>query len=269
MTVFAVGAPPDKCDRDGDGYLEAKCTNTDVDCDDRNPEVNPGAEEVCDSMDNDCDGEVDEDLPGCGSGGIHWECTTDFNYGMSQGSLTEQCSGWDYGCPGGVVETWLSGDPYDRTDSTCLATLYLGAGGGEPRVEVSCMVTDQFAANFLAYVPVGQDGSCETRDDPFMIRMGGQFQVDDPVLPTAIIGSVSWRLGSKSPDRVFELFYPGQYLPAGTSIQIRDYDTLLPIDFTLPIRCNDPFFCFQGQGCKDPAAVWGSVSHSEISCTPM
>ncbi|UCF37762.1 MAG: putative metal-binding motif-containing protein [Acidobacteriota bacterium] len=269
MAVSALGAPPDKCDQDGDGYLKAKCTNTDIDCDDSNPDVNPGAEEVCDSVDNDCDGAVDEDLPGCGSGGIHWGCTTDFNYGMSDGSLTGQCLGLDYGCQGGVAETWLSGDPYDRTDSTCLATLYLGAGGGEPRVELSCMVTDQYAANFIPYVPEGQDGSCDTRDDPFMIRMGGQFEVDNPALPTAIVASVQWRLGSKSPDRLFELFDPTQYLPGGTSIQIRDDVTLEPVPFTIPIRCNDPFFCFQGKGCKDPTAAWGSVSHSEIYCTPV
>ena len=65
---------------------------------------------------------VDEDLPGCGSGGIHWECATDFNFGMLQGSLTGLCSGADYGCPEGVAETWLNFDPFDRTNSTCLAT---------------------------------------------------------------------------------------------------------------------------------------------------
>lgn len=48
-------------DEDGDGY-------GDDDCDDTNPEVNPGAEEVCcDEIDNNCDGDVDE---GC-------ECSVD------------------------------------------------------------------------------------------------------------------------------------------------------------------------------------------------
>jgi hypothetical protein len=43
-------------DGDGDGYT------TDEDCDDADPAVYPGAEEVCDEVDNDCDGEIDEEV---------------------------------------------------------------------------------------------------------------------------------------------------------------------------------------------------------------
>jgi hypothetical protein len=48
-----TGASPE--DMDGDGY------DATVDCDDTDPQVNPGASEVCDSIDNDCDGSVDID----------------------------------------------------------------------------------------------------------------------------------------------------------------------------------------------------------------
>lgn len=41
-------------DADGDGHL------SDVDCDDSDPAVHPGATEECDGRDNDCDGELDE-----------------------------------------------------------------------------------------------------------------------------------------------------------------------------------------------------------------
>ncbi len=60
-------------DHDGDGYGAARPTITscdqppghvaeDGDCDDENPEVNPGAEDVCDGVDNDCDGDIDNGL---------------------------------------------------------------------------------------------------------------------------------------------------------------------------------------------------------------
>ena len=42
-------------DLDGDGYDGTE------DCDDDNPDVNPGATEVCDDIDNDCSGEADDD----------------------------------------------------------------------------------------------------------------------------------------------------------------------------------------------------------------
>ncbi|MFC1889334.1 putative metal-binding motif-containing protein [Thermodesulfobacteriota bacterium] len=52
-------------DNDGDGYYDIACEGTD--CDDGNPEVYPGADEVCNGVDDDCDGlvpavEADEDM---------------------------------------------------------------------------------------------------------------------------------------------------------------------------------------------------------------
>jgi len=51
---------PGNCtDADDDGFC------ADVDCDDTDPYVYPGASEACDSIDNNCDGDIDE---GCGGG---------------------------------------------------------------------------------------------------------------------------------------------------------------------------------------------------------
>jgi len=56
----------DAVDMDGDGYFNKACGCSDViDCDDEDPTVNPGAEEICDNgIDDNCNGEIDE---GCGS----------------------------------------------------------------------------------------------------------------------------------------------------------------------------------------------------------
>ena len=51
-------------DNDGDGYgspASPTCTHPELDCNDMNPNIHPGAVEVCDGADNNCDGNVDEE----------------------------------------------------------------------------------------------------------------------------------------------------------------------------------------------------------------
>ena len=49
------------CDADEDGYASTEGSCGGDDCDDSNPDINPGADEWCDGVDDDCDGDVDED----------------------------------------------------------------------------------------------------------------------------------------------------------------------------------------------------------------
>jgi hypothetical protein len=58
-----VESPPICPDNDGDGYEDVACGGDD--CNDDNPEINPGATENCvDGVDNDCDGYIDSG-PSC------------------------------------------------------------------------------------------------------------------------------------------------------------------------------------------------------------
>ncbi len=57
-------------DADSDGYYAESGCGTEVDCNDNDPNVNPGAMEVCgDSVDNNCDGAVDEGCSTCAAKG--------------------------------------------------------------------------------------------------------------------------------------------------------------------------------------------------------
>jgi len=72
-SVFTTSVPSALAccvDVDEDGYgvenLE-RCDHPELDCDDSDPNVNPGAEEVCNGIDDNCDGitdDVDADLDG-------------------------------------------------------------------------------------------------------------------------------------------------------------------------------------------------------------
>jgi len=57
--VTDVGVIDVALDEDNDGY------NACVDCNDRNPAINPGAAELCDGVDNNCNGQVDESCATC------------------------------------------------------------------------------------------------------------------------------------------------------------------------------------------------------------
>ena len=90
-------------DLDKDGYW------SDVDCDDQNPDIYPGAEEFCDGLDNDCDDvvpmdEADNDLDGFRI------CDDDCNDADSHTypDAPELCDGLDNDCNGIV--------PYEEKD---------------------------------------------------------------------------------------------------------------------------------------------------------
>ncbi len=129
-------------DLDGDGY------GAEVDCDDADPAINPGADELCDGVDNNCSGAVDDnavdatryyedaDEDGYGAGQGERFCTPPEGF-VEQGgdcdderrginpSKTEVCDGndRDQDCDG------LSDDADDSVDPDTYNTFYADEDG--------------------------------------------------------------------------------------------------------------------------------------------
>jgi hypothetical protein len=94
-------------DNDGDGSTE------DVDCNDNNPAIHPGANEACDTVDNDCDGTVDEgctlctdaDLDGFyAQAGCNTVIDCNDNSALIRPGAAEVCDNVDNNCSGTVDE---------------------------------------------------------------------------------------------------------------------------------------------------------------------
>ncbi|MGA1842706.1 MAG: MopE-related protein [bacterium] len=79
----------DETDNDGDGF--SLCRR---DCDDADPNVNPGAIEICDGEDNNCNGEIDEgdvcDISGDLDGDNDVDCDDYLKFGDSFGLCTNE-----------------------------------------------------------------------------------------------------------------------------------------------------------------------------------
>jgi hypothetical protein len=128
LLLLLTGCQPDPkpdtapSDEDADGFA------ADVDCDDQDPDIHPGATEVCDLHDQDCDGEVDEgvlltfwfddDADGYGEPGdsvigcqapggtVENEQDCDDADEAIHPGAEERCNGVDDDCDGAVEPSW-------------------------------------------------------------------------------------------------------------------------------------------------------------------
>jgi hypothetical protein len=113
----AQNCPP-ITDNDGDGYdVDGICGA--ADCNDNDPAINPGATEICDSIDNNCDGWVpptDVDNDGDTYSVCEGDC--DDNDPDRHPNASEQCNGIDDDCDGSVplVEQDVDGDGFRVCD---------------------------------------------------------------------------------------------------------------------------------------------------------
>ncbi len=194
--TLATACPPDDSkplddtgfgiiDEDGDGY------SSDSDCDDGDPAIHPGADEVCDEADNDCDGEVDEDVAfpwypdadgdGYGdgeravdsceqpSGYVDVDGDCDDDDAASHPGADERCDGADNDCDGEIDEDPLDlwyvdadGDGYGNSDyviNDC------DPGSGWVSDATDCDDTDDAIHPEAAEVCNGLDDDCDDEID--------------------------------------------------------------------------------------------------------
>ena len=140
-------------DSDGDGYATAD------DCDDTNPQINPGAPEVCDGIDNDCDGQVDENEV------TYWADTDGDGYGDANSAmeLCEEQPGYvlnsqDCDDTNGAINP-MAEEECDGIDNNCNNEIDEGCDS-EPSSEPTSEPSGNLPVN-----PVGQQNQKSSSDD--------------------------------------------------------------------------------------------------------
>ena len=94
LVILNKSTPPDN---DGDGY------NASVDCNDSDPNIHPGAPEICNSLDDNCDGLTDDADPSV-TGQLTWYADTD---------------GDTYGDPSSVIFSCINPPGYVSNGDDC------------------------------------------------------------------------------------------------------------------------------------------------------
>ena len=151
-------ANPDQADADGNGVGD-HCQDSDgdgsfadVDCNDSNAAVHPGAVETCNNIDDNCNGQVDEALgtSTCGVGGCQRtvnNCVAGQPQTCTPGAPTaEVCNSIDDDCDGqiddGIADLTCGTGACQRTTVACVAGVPQTCTPGTPSGEVCNNIDD-------------------------------------------------------------------------------------------------------------------------------
>jgi len=147
VSLAGTGAPVPGADADGDGYISDQEGGDD--CDDSDPNINPGATEVCDDgIDNNCDGDTDVGPDTDGDGSLACEDCDDDDINTYPGAV-ELCDNIDNNCDDLVDNDVQYVDWYPDTD---------GDGHGNP---AGTPISD--CAQVDGHASAGDD--CDDSDD--------------------------------------------------------------------------------------------------------
>ncbi len=191
-------------DADGDGYgnpassvqacsAPAGYVANSTDCNDTDPNVHPGAIEICDGEDNNCDGQIDEglgvltifyqDADGDGYGDpshTTQACSPPTGYVIDKGDCddtdpnihpgaTEVCDGKDNNCDGqideGVISTFYADADHDGYGNPANSVQACSAPAGYVANNTDCDDTDPNIHPGATEVCDGKDNNCDGQID--------------------------------------------------------------------------------------------------------
>lgn len=188
------------CDLDQDGVSPAE-----GDCDDLNPNIYPGAPDLCDGIDSDCDMRFDEELEPCYDG-----APETLNVGVCHSGQLSCVNGQDGSCQGQSLPSiercgggMLDEDCDGRVDEGCDTATCSDLDLSVPlRLTSTCMIADQSQQTIIRLSPTTISGGPLPQGVSFSLSSEINVDLTGPLL---VNGEWVWLLKSPVADIDFNV----------------------------------------------------------------